>query len=148
MDLNKFFTEIKTTLSYTSEQILDMFCASVSDCCDAEYIKEIYIDMYVSVYGKVMTKELAEDFLESLRKDTNTSIRWTMAQSCIIGNAIGVDWSKITKIDWYTALNLEYQKHYKTAEILGFSDDPNFYARIAKDEWVDGNNRIFDRVIS
>lgn len=146
MNLSDLIESIKTDFKFSADDILSRLTSAVTDCCDDEYIREIFIELYINSYGRNMTEEIAENFLTAIRSDNGR--RWNMAQCYIIGNSVGVDWTKISKIDWYTALNLEYEKHMKTAEIIGRVDDPEFFALIAKDEWADGNSKIFDLVFS
>lgn len=139
MDLAELVKNIISDQVLSFDGLNSALTNAVVNCCDDEYLKEIYIDLYIASYGKKMTKAAADEWIKSVRctECKENGIKWDIKKCCDIGNSVGIDWDKITKIDWYIALNLEYSRHCKTAEKFKIADDPNFFAFIAIDEWKD-----------
>lgn len=110
--------------------------------------KDVYIDIYRKAYGNTLTKDIAEEWVMSMEvTDGSGRIngqKWNFEQTTEVGNSIGIDWGKINKIDWYVVMNMEYAKHYTTAKMYGMEEDPSFFAHIAKDEWCNSSESVFD----
>lgn len=152
MNIKKLITDVKEKM--TIEETIALLCNHI--CSDKDSMRCCYKDLYHRAYGNVMTKEVATEWVMSFKvtdgSERDNGQKWTLEQCVEVGNKIGVDWSKIGKIDWYIALNMEYSKHYNTAKAYETETDPIWFAHIAKDEWcgeekVDMLEYYFEKVL-
>lgn len=148
MNLKKLVNDAKEKLSV--DEVINMMCSNIA--CDADRMRCCYREMYEKAYGNALTKDYAQEWVRGLKvtdgSGRENGQKWTIEQTTDVGNKIELDWSKISKVDWYAAMNIEYSKHFKTAKSFGLDADPLFYARIARDEWCAEHSKpMFDYYI-
>lgn len=133
--LHELVMSIMKSDKMTEEQLITHLVEAIEqeEKCDDEYR-----DLYETVYGEKINKELAEAWVHSMDKANETDVdgqHWTVDQCYDVGNKVSVDWNKHSKWEWYVVLNMMYSDYYKTAVALGMQDDPMFFARLGKD-WL------------
>lgn len=99
----------------------------------------IYRMIYSKAYGETISKELAQMLVKKMavtdNSDRTNGEKWTIEQTTSVGNDIGVDWNKISKVDFYFVMNMCYSDFYQLSLKAELSDDPKFFAYMAK-EWL------------
>ena len=99
----------------------------------------IYRAVYSKAYGETVSKELAMMIVRQMAvTDGSERVdgeKWNIENTTQVGNDIGIDWNKISKVDFYFVMNMVYSDFYNFATKLEFQDDAKFYAYMAKD-WL------------
>lgn len=134
----------KITYEKATEYLIDALKNNKEYC-------SIYKCMYEDFYGKTICKELAEKWVKSMAitdgSDRENGQKWTIEQTSEVGNKIGIDWNKITKIDWYSAMNMVYSDFYGVAKYAEKQSDVTFFAKMAK-SWLNdedvGENKLYN----
>lgn len=148
--LKHLITGIKRENKIPSDELMQIILDAV-ETADEDMAKDIYVDVYEKAYGETLTREVAEEWVRSLPVSDGSprenGQKWNIDQTYEVGNKIGVDWQKMSKIDWYIVLNMEYAKHYHTAKNYGNEADPLWFAHIARDEWCDSKKSLFQYYI-
>lgn len=101
---------------------------------DNELYEEIKTKMYEMAYGKVLTKEMAEKWVNSMKPIA----RWSMEETNSVKNEYGAD---IDEISFYVVMNMMYSD-YKNV----FEDDIDKYYRMTMDFLKDedaGDNKLY-----
>ena len=97
-------------------------------------IKQYLLDFYISHNGEKITPDLAkmivEDFAVTDNSGRPNGEKWTMEECSKLGESMGVDWSKIDKVEWYIVLNNEYSDKYIMAKKHGWPE-PSIYGEFA-----------------
>lgn len=65
--------------------------------------------------------------------DSQTGEHWSESETYAVGQKMGIDWSKVSRWDWYAVLNMMYSDYYRSAEVFGMADKVEFFAQLAKD---------------
>ena len=146
--LKKLVSNVRRDNKMTSDELLNCMVAAIEGCEDEEIHKSIYQDVYTRSYGEVLTRDVAEDWVKSMKvtdgSGRENGMKWSIEETTDVGKSVEIDWSKISKIDWFIVMNMEYSKHYHTASVFGNEDDPTWFAHIAKDEWCGSTESVFD----
>lgn len=99
----------------------------------------IYRMIYSKVYGETISKELAHMLVKKMAvtdsSGRDNGEKWTIAQTTAVGEEIGIDWTQFSKVDFYFVMNMEYSDHFPISVKVEFSEDPKFFAYLAKD-WL------------
>lgn len=86
--------------------------------------KDVYIKLYEGIYGRKLTEQAAEAWVEKAGR------RWTEAETYALGNKLGVNWSKISRWEWYAVMNMMYSVYNGIGDRIEVDED--FYARLAE----------------
>lgn len=146
--LKNLVKNIRSENKISSDEIISCLTDSLIEC-DDECCTNAYIKLYKMAYGEKLTRDIAEEWVKEMEvtdgSGRENGQKWTVEQCQEVGNKMGVDWVRMTKIDWYVAMNMEYAKHFKTAQKFGNETDATWFGSIAKDEWCDnGETTLFD----
>lgn len=118
--------------------IMKHFAKALSHCECGEMETE-YQCLYEEAFGKKINREIAEEWVRSMDIpddiEAKDGQRWTMDNTAEYGNKVNLDWSYVSKIDFYIVMNMMFSDYYKTAKSMEIEDDPMFFARLAKD-WL------------
>jgi len=132
----------------SSEAIIKHLASGYDEDIDCQ---QEYKDLYEAAYGERITKELAEEWVKAMKvtdgSDRMNGQKWTSEQTYEVGSKIGIDWNVCSKTDFYIVMNMMYSDNYKTAKSVGLSEDPIFFARLAKDWLCDedaGKNKLYN----
>lgn len=149
--LKKLISNVRRDNKLSADELLNLIVSYV-ESEDEELEKDIYRDVYTKSYGEILTRDVAEDWVKSLKVTDGSGredgMKWNIDATTEVGKSVEVDWSKISKTDWFVAMNMEYARHYHTAAVYGVEDDPAWFAHIAKDEWCSGGKTIFEYYMS
>lgn len=100
---------------------------------------EVYKCLYERAYGKVISRSLADMWVSSMavtdESERKTGLKWNYDTCIEVGSKVGINWSEVSKCEWYAVLNMVYSDYYSTARYAEKQNDPIFYAHLAKD-WV------------
>lgn len=100
----------------------------------------IYRMIYSKVYGETISKELAQMLVKQMAVTDGSNRehgeKWPIEQTTAVGTEIGLDWTHFSKVDFYFIMNLVASDFSNLAEKVGYSDDPKFFAYMAKD-WLE-----------
>lgn len=151
MLLKTLVSNIRRDNKISSDEIISRLIEHIQEMADlyedCNY-REVMAELYKKAYGNVLTKELADNWVKSFPvtdgSDRENGIKWNMEATTEVGNKVGIDWSKMSKVDWFVVMNMEYYKHYDTAKAYGDENDPVWFAHIAKDEWCDPKTSLFN----
>lgn len=102
-------------------------------------IKMVYRELYENAYGKKITRELADMWVKSMSitdgSERNNGIKWSLESASEVGNKIGFDWNKYSKIDFFVAMNMVYSDYFRSAKKYDLQNDSVYFAELAKD-WL------------
>jgi len=97
---------------------------------------ESYRMLYEKAYDKVLTKEVADEWVKSMSipdmSDRSTGMKWSCEQTTDVGNKINVNWKDIDKVEWYIVMNMMYSDFYQVFKTIERQDDAILYGRMAK----------------
>ena len=97
---------------------------------------EAYHKLYEKVYGKIITREVADAWVRSMsipdNTDRNTGMKWSLDTTTEVGNKININWHEIDKVEWYCVMNMMYADYWCVAKYAEKQDDAMFYAKLAK----------------
>lgn len=100
---------------------------------------EVYKCLYEKVYGKTISRSLADMWVNSMTvtddSERKNGMKWNYDTCTEVGNKIGIDWTSVSKCEWYCVMNMMYSDYYNSARYAEKQNDPIFYAHLAKD-WV------------
>lgn len=108
-------------------------------------------DLYKAAYGEKINKSLAESWVNSMAvtdgSGETSGEKWNCEETTEVGNnaKIQIDWSKISKVDFYIAMNMVYSDFYSVAKAIGMQEDPVFYGRLAK-AFLDDDDAIDNKL--
>ena len=95
-----------------------------------ELYEKYKMKLYVMAYGKVLTKEMAEEIVEDMEPDGE---HWTMEQTTNVKNQYGL--KNISDVDFYVVMNKSYNDNKDT--VTKFAVDENqqleMYVSLTKD---------------
>lgn len=141
--LKMLVSSIKRDGKMTADDIVCLLSDALCDCDCGEY-EYAYKLLYEKAYGKTVTKELADEWVKSMEVTDGSGradgMKFSYEKAVEIGSSAGTDWQKISKNEWYVALNMAYSDHFATAKKFRHEDDPLFFASMAKDEWCDDDD--------
>ena len=137
--LRHLITNVRRENKVSVDEVIDMLCCALEDCERSEYIY-VYKEIYEKAYGSSLTREIADEWVKSMDVTDGSGrehgMKYTLEKCIEMGNSLGIDWSKMGKIDWFVAVNMAYSDMYHTAKTYNLEEDPMFFARAAKDTWV------------
>lgn len=149
--LKKLANSIRKDNKMSSDDLMTTIIMSVEEYADEDSRKDVYMSVYTRAYGNNLTKEVAEEWVKTLKVTDGSSrdngMKWSVDQTTEVGNSIGIDWAKISKVDWFVAMNMEYSKHFNTAKSFGNETDPTWFAMVARDEWCGSDHNMFQYYI-
>ncbi len=99
--------------------------------CDYDWFCKKKMELYVMAYGKVLTKEMAEEIIVDMLP---YHMRWSLEETEDVRKAY--DLSDIRDIDFWIVLNAEYNDNKETVEYFIPDDSEkqlDMYVRLAKD---------------
>lgn len=104
---------------------------------------EIYDKFYCAVYGKTLSREIAQEWVHSMsvtdKSERETGEKWTVEDCEEVARKIGIEFKRFNKYEWYAVMNMCYSDYFATARHYDHSDDPLFFARLAYD-WLDDSD--------
>ena len=65
---------------------------------------------------------------------------WTYDQTTDVGQKMGINWGKLSKWEWYAALNAAYSDFRAVGTLYQIEEDPDFYSAITKAFWCDDDD--------
>jgi hypothetical protein len=136
MELSNLISEIKRDGKISSDALVTILADAVQNGDD---VTCIYKHVYKKAYGEHLSEKLARDWVKkmSISDDSErvTGEKWTYEQTTDVGNKVDINWNKMTKWEWYAALNGAYSDYYEVAKEYQVETDPEFFASLAKAFW-------------
>lgn len=119
------------------EKLEQMFDKAVDHLkeCDQELYKEMEMELYTIVNGKVFTEDMARDIINSMRP---YGMHWSLDESRQVQSQYGL--TNINEMDFWIVLNSAYND-YKNI----FEDNIEMYAKFVKDFIMD-EDAVKDKV--
>lgn len=138
MELTELIMEVKRDGKINSDSLIAMLSEAIEDASDPICV---YKDVYKKAYGEHLSESLCRDWVMHMDVTDNSERKngekWSYDQTTDVGNKIGMNWSKITKWEWYVILNGAYSDYYSVGAEYQVADDPIFFALLAKAFWCD-----------
>lgn len=116
MKKNKSVTDLMTLID-----VADMSLDTMKES-NPDFYEHLESLLYESVYGKVISEEMAENWVEDMKP---YHLHWTKEQT---DNVMKQYAPGLKPLDWYVVLNMMYNDY---RDVLG-TDDVDLYAKLAK----------------
>lgn len=138
MELKELITEVRKDNKVGSDTLISILSDAVEEDKD---IICIYKEIYKKAYGEHLSESICKKWVSEMTvsDDSNrtTGEKWSYEQTTDYGNKLDVNWSKMSKWEWYAAMNSAYSDYYIVANEYQIADDPAFFAWLAKATWCD-----------
>lgn len=130
MELNNLIADIKKDGKLSNDELMIMLIESIEN---EEAPECTYKKLYSKCYGNHLTPSTCQHWVDSLQSGR----KWTLEQTSDVGQRLRVDWTKITKHEFYACMNAFYPDFMKTAEEYQIQEDPEFFGGIVWDFFND-----------
>lgn len=130
MSLAALISDIKKDQKISSETLISILTEAVENEDDSVCT---YKMIYKKAYGNKLNETMARDWVNKLESGQ----KWTMEQTSEVGHRVGVDWNKISKIEFWACMNAFYSDFTRTAKKYELLDEPEFFGDIVWDYFND-----------
>lgn len=134
MELNKLIEEVKKDGKMTSDDINKYLVNAIEEGYKPE---EVMKNLYKISFGNKLSDSLCRDWVMCMDVTDGsgraTGEKWNISQTTDVGSRLSVDWTKMTKYEWYAALNMAYSDFFHTGKEYEIEQEADFYASLAMD---------------
>lgn len=132
-DLMKILEKVDKQHSEELCEIMEEMMCHMKEC-DYETYHKYKLKIYEMANGKVLTKEMAENWVRSMMPYHE---HWTIEQATEAMKQYGYSYSQV---DWYATLNMMYNDYCDTV-----GENTEMYIKLAND-WLNDEDAIKDKL--
>lgn len=141
MKFEYLIERIRKDSKITDEELFEILRDAIEkNTCE----KEVFKMLYTKAYGEHLIEDLAKEWVSNMTVpvdgEKTTGERWTMEETTSVGTSMQIDWNKMSKCEWYVAMNMAYSDKFYVARTFDLAEETEFYAMMAKADWIDDSD--------
>ena len=130
MELTELISEVKREGKISTDGLLMILADAVQKEDDP---LEVYKDVYKKAYGTKLNESTCKTWVSNLPDGQ----KWTMEQTTEVGQRVGIDWSKMSKCEFWACMNAFHSDFMRTAKKYELQDEPEFFGDLVWDYFND-----------
>lgn len=136
-------TELVSDIKKEGKMSVDGLLMTLADAVQKEDDPMcIYKELYKKAYGEHLSESVCRDWVSKMTYGE----KWTCDQTTDVGQKAGINWSVMSKWEWYAAMNGAYSDFIDLAQTYQVESDPDFFAGAARSFWCKDDD-VHDKTI-
>lgn len=132
MHLKKYIEEIVwSNNDEDKEEMIDELCEALKKLksYDKKEYKELEEELYVTLYGYVLSDELCKEWVSHMENNDGTKgEHWGVKDTSQVAQQVGVEFGEeVTEYEWWAVMNMAYSDYYGAVPNDAFT-----YAKMSK----------------